>query len=431
VSFARFYHVALLLLLVAATACTQPRAVRPALEQLEIPLDRQILVMVNEWPVRRYRPGSQFEPSYGSTSARPARVADDLAREYGLQLLNDWPMPALGVRCFLAAVPSLSGKEEIVTRLASDARVESVQSVRTFHTLAHNDAYYPLQRSAAALHLDDLHRLAQGRHVVIGEIDTGVEPEHPDLRGQLLDTVDLVDGNRHRGEWHGTAVAGIMAAKADNGVGIVGVAPEAKLLPLRACWPVAPSSADAVCSSFTLAKAIQYALMHSVRVLNLSLGGPEDPLLRRLVDKAIERRIVVVAALDPDGPLVSFPARAPGVIAVSAGEGLSVSSGVVYAPGERVLTTLPNGSWGFVSGHSFAAAHVSGMVALFLERAPQLKPADISALLQKQAEYSSASRQRTPVDACRALASLSGTASCECCASAATPNLQGVGDKGS
>ena len=77
-----------------------------------------------------------------------------------------------------------------------------------------------------------------------------------------------------------------MVGRADNSVGIVGVAPDATLLPLRACWPDQADSDTALCSSFTLAKAIQFAVDQRVRVLNLSLGGPRDRLLERLIDRA-------------------------------------------------------------------------------------------------------------------------------------------------
>jgi subtilisin family serine protease len=415
-------RIGLLLLLAAAAAGCATSSARHAEHAAQpVPLDRQILVMIKESSLRRYRPGAAWVPLYGeSAPAHQARVAEELAAQYHLQLVSDWAMPALGVRCFLVAVPLSRSPEEVVSQLASDPRVESAQTVQTFHALGHTDPYYPLQASAAALRLDELHRMAKGRRVVIAQIDTGVELEHPDLQGQLSQAINFVDETSYAGEMHGTAVAGIIVAKADNGIGIVGVAPEATLLPLRACWQRAPEAADALCSSFTLAKAIQYALTHEARVLNLSLAGPPDRLLERLVEKAIERGMTVVGAVDPVAPGASFPASSPDVIAVAAADTPSASMRVVYAPGERVLTTTPHASFAFMSGNSFATAHVTGVVALLLESAPELKPKDIFALLRNRGSQS-ASGRASSLDACVLLASLSVRRDCHCCDTAVAP----------
>ena len=413
-----------LLLLVTAAGCATRPAMHLAVSAESVPVEQQILVMIKESPLRRYRPGAASAPLYGASAPpQQQRIAEALARDYELKLVSDWPMPALGVRCFLAAVPASRTQQEIVSRLAADPRVESVQSVQTFHTLGHNDPYYPLQTSASALHLDDLHRMAKGRRVIIAQIDTGVELEHPDLRGQLAQPINFVDDARYAGEMHGTAVAGIIVAKADNGIGIVGIAPEATMMPLRACWQRAPDASDALCSSFTLAKAIQYALTHNARVLNLSLTGPPDRLLDRLVQKAIERGVTVIAAVDPIAPDASFPAQSAEVIAVASTGTPTGSMSVLYAPGERVLTTTPNGSFAFVSGNSFATAHVSGIVALLLERAPELKPNQIFDHLHRYASQIAGARG-SMVDACAALASVAKERDCHCCGVVASPRAR-------
>ena len=108
-----------------------------------------------------------------------------------------------------------------------------------FRVLAHNDPLYPLQPSATLWRLDELHRIATGRRVRVAEIDTGVDVNHPDLAGRVAVTRNFVDGRRDVAERHGTAIAGIIGARADDGIGIAGIAPEAKLLALRACWQAA------------------------------------------------------------------------------------------------------------------------------------------------------------------------------------------------
>src|SRR6185295_8428623 len=137
-------------------------------------------------------------------------------------------------------------------------RVESAQPINVFHTLGHNDPLYPLQPGARQWRLAELHEVATGRNAIVAQIDTGVELDHPDLRGQVALARNFVDGSDWAGEAHGTAVAGIIAARADNGIGIAGVAPQAVLMALRACWQAGDRGA-ASCNSFTLAKALQFA----------------------------------------------------------------------------------------------------------------------------------------------------------------------------
>src|SRR5207253_11414667 len=164
-----------------------------------------------------------------------------------------------------------------------------------FHVLAHNDPLYSLQPSARVWHLAELHHVTTGKNVRVATIDTAVQTDHPDLQGQIYVSRDFVGGRLALAEIHGTAIAGIIAARADNGVGIAGVAPDAKLLALRACWESGQLDGTAVCNSFTLAKALQFALDQHAQVINLSLTGAPDRLVERLLDVALARRISVVA----------------------------------------------------------------------------------------------------------------------------------------
>ena len=328
----------------------------------------QILLMIRDMPARHYRPNAGYGADYTQdrASAQTLDTASAVASAYRIRLISDWAMPAIGVRCFVAEIPAGETAAEVSSRVSADPRVESAQPVQVFRTLGRSDSYSdnyaPLQASVRQLHLDQLHRFSTGRRVRIAQVDTGVETSHPDLKGPLLAPVNLVEDHPYAPELHGTEVAGIIVARADNDKGIIGVAPGASLLPLRACWEGQPPDTGVLCTSFTLAKAIQYAIVQRVQVLNLSLSGPQDRLLERLIDKAVDEGMVVVAAVDPQQPAAGFPASMPRVIgAASAGSGLPAN--VIHAPGDRVLTTTPNASWGFASGNSFAAAHVSGIAA--------------------------------------------------------------------
>jgi subtilisin family serine protease len=179
-----------------------------------------------------------------------------------------------------------------------------------------------------------------------------------------------------------------MVARKDNGTGIVGVAPDAKLIALKACWPDQADSIEAVCNSFTLALAVNAAIKSGVNILNMSLTGPYDPLLELLLNKAMEKGIIVVAAdtgLDSDNE--RFPASLKNVISVQTSKQPDphhiTLAQLISAPGDKVLTTLPHGTYDFISGSSIAAAEVSGIIALLLEIKPDLTLAEIRLILQE------------------------------------------------
>ena len=190
------------------------------------------------------------------------------------------------------------------------------------------------------------------------------------------------------------------------------MAPDATLLPLRACWQD-PANADAaLCSSFTLAKAIQFALEQQVRVLNLSFSGPRDRLLERLIDRAAERGVAVVGAVDPAAPDRSFPASHSRVIAVAVGDDPRLPDHAILAASSAILTTVPAGGWGWFSGASFAAAHVAGVAALLIEARPSLSGDEIRAVLQGRGERAAPAGGAPRLDACAALSAAAKTRSC-------------------
>jgi subtilisin family serine protease len=371
---------------------------------------RQILVMLHI-AAPHFRPETNYGGSYGVGIGGDARrrVAGALAGKYGLKVIDDWPMPALGLDCFVLEAPDSAPLAGVLAALAGDPRVESVQRVQIFHVLAHDDPLYPLEPAARAWHLSELHRLATGRHVRVAEIDSGVEIDHPDLAGRVVVERNFVDDGPGVAEVHGTAVAGIIAARANDGIGIAGVAPESELLALRACWELSPRQ-PARCSSFTLAKALQFALERKAQVINLSLAGPSDRLLERLLDVALDRGIVVVAAVDPRTPDGGFPASVAGVLAVAGDDGHDAPAGALLAPGRDIPTTITAHKWGFVTGSSFAAAHMSGLVALLHELDPRLRPAEVRALLAPGGRGG----HGDVVDACAAVARTAGTCACGC-----------------
>ncbi len=361
-----------------------------------------------------------------------SRVMQDLADVYGLKPVFFWPLPSLGENCIIYEHRGDRSTTELLERLRSDRRVELAQPVHVFHSMAawYNDPYARLQYGLASLRLDKAHALATGKGVKIAVIDTGLDLSHPDLAGKVVRASSFLSwGERaFTGDVHGTAVAGVIAADANNGQGIVGVAPDAELLALKACWPDPPGSRQAVCNSYTLAQAVDFAVREGAQVLNLSLAGPRDPLLARLLAKALDQGVAVVAS-SPDAGGEDFPASLPGVIAVrSSGPSGSLratpgAAEALAAPGVDILTTMPRGTYDFFTGSSMAAAQVSGVVALLLERRPGLTPAQVAALIRDTAQATAPAPAGTHgearqdaggqiVDACRALEKLLGQASC-------------------
>ena len=397
-------------------------------------VDRQLLLMLRV-PPPHFRPEAGYGGGYRDAPGRDARrrVARSLARAHGLRLLDDWPMPALGLDCFVMEAPSADLRAQLLAQLAADPQVESVEPMQAFRVLATGRAGGgdPLAATQPAMtdwHLRELHKLATGRHVTVAVLDTGVDATHPDLRGQPLQTRNFIDGNAYAGETHGTAVAGIIAARADDGIGIAGIAPGVRLLGLRACSQL--SRGGAACSSFSLAKALQFALEAKTQVFNLSLTGPRDRLLGRLLDVALARGISVVGAVDVQAADGGFPASHPGVLAVA---GLQRSqalpsgtlpSGVLRAPDRGIPAPRPGGGWDLVSGTSFAAAQVSGLVALLRELSPRLGATDLRAALSAPATSTPvastpiglglAPKRPPSIDACAAVGRVAGRCACDC-----------------
>jgi hypothetical protein len=395
-------------IIAAAALCWLPatHAADPALAQGA----RQVLVMLH-MPAPHFRPGVNYGGGYGDDNGHGARkrVAEQLAREHGLRLLSDWPMPVLGVDCYVMEVPPDASPERVADALSHDRRVEWAQPMGVFHGMGNDDPLYPAQPAAVQWHLSDLHRVATGRNVNVAVIDSGVDERHPDLAGQVAIAENFVDGSGYAAEAHGTGVAGIIAAREGNGVGIAGVAPGARLMALRACWQAPAARDGAVCSSFTLGKALNFAITHGAHVINLSLTGPPDRLVQRLVEVAQQNGITIVGAADPREAGGGFPASCPGVLAIAEQEAADHSQQFLRAPGRDVPTTLPGGRWNVVNGSSYATAHVTGLIALLreLQSVPRLTQVSNSRLI--------ATRDREgTIDACATIARAAGSCVCSC-----------------
>jgi subtilisin family serine protease len=196
-------------------------------------------------------------------------------------------------------------------------------------------------------------------------IDTGVDTRHPDLHGRIVKTRSFLEHHAPTAASyrHGTAMAGLIAAVANNHIGIVGIAPMAQLEVFEACWQLRPDNDEAVCDTLTLAKALAAALDSGVKLVNMSLAGPRDPLLVSLIDVAIKQGVTFVGAVAE--PADAFPTGISGVIAAQ-GQQRSLRADAFSVPANHILTLRPDGQYDFESGTSVAAAELTGIIALLM-----------------------------------------------------------------
>lgn len=378
-------------LLCCAAPCMAQQASDPA---------HQILVMVRMAP-DHYRPGAAYAGAYGSAASQSVRhrIAARIAKRHGLSLAENWPMPLLGVDCFVMNLPAGVTPDQAVSDVSHDADVAWSQPLQLYHAQSGQaDPLMAAQPTTAQWHLAELHRVATGRGVTVAVIDSRIDTRHPDLVGQVSVAQDFVGGHGGAPERHGTGIAGVIAARADNGIGIAGIAPRARLMGLRACWQ---QQAATLCDTLSLAKALQYAIDHRARVVNLSLSGPRDPLLSRLVEIGLGRGQAIVAAFDPAAADGGFPASQPGVIAVDDQNDPRPPPRAFLAPARDIPTTAPGGGWTLVDGTSYAAAQVSGLLALMNER----HVAGANALVRVRGGS---------LDACASLTMATHSCSCDC-----------------
>jgi subtilase family protein len=367
--------------------------------------------------VRGYEP----QPSYALAPATRAS-AKAIAAAHGLREVAAWPIGLLGIHCVVYELPPGADRNAALERLRRDSRVETAQPYQSFATLttdssriSASDPYRPLQRNLDMMDVAGAHVWSRGEGVRVAVIDTGIDASHPDLAGRVVKQENFVDGGKvNARERHGTAVAGVIAAVENNSQGIVGVAPAARVYAMRACWPAPRDDSRAVCSTLTLAKALAAAIEARIEIVNLSLTGPSDPLLSRLIDVGLRRGVVFVGASPPDSEGNVFPTGIPGVISVDAAGAKASADSVLFAPGSEVLTLVPDGRYDFLSGSSLAAASVSGGIALLLARDRNLRADNARDLLARSSrKVSTPQGEAASVNLCAAMAALMHQPACK------------------
>lgn len=275
-------------------------------------------------------------------------------------------------RTLVVGVPKGFSAEQFARVAASAPGVAWVQPNYHYQaTAAPSDPLYSQQWGMARVGATTAWSVTRGKpSVTVAVIDTGVSLGHPDLSARV-DTVndyDFVNGdtNADDDEGHGTHVAGIIAATADNGVGIAGVAPGIRILPIKVL------DGNGSGNSQTVADGIRYAADRGVQVINMSLGGPKDPYTAAAVTYAQAKDCLVVAATGNDGVNgVAYPGALKDVVGVGAidssnqrADFSNYGTGTdLVAPGVEILSTIPSG-YDKLDGTSMATPFVAGVAAL-------------------------------------------------------------------
>jgi hypothetical protein len=316
-----------------------------------------------------------------------------VAASLGLTILDIQRLGALGTTTIRISTNNLAVAQAI--HLLAGQQIIAAATANYVYSLAQD----PAARSSEGvkgdagqyvlgkLRLSGVHRELKGTNISIGVIDSEIDGSHPDLEGVISGRFDAT-GVEEKPHPHGTGMAGAIASHRK----LLGVAPGARLLAIRAFSSKA-SSAES--TTFNILKGLDYAINNGVRIINMSFAGPRDPTLERAFKVAHDKGIVLIAAAGNAGPKSPplYPAADKSVIGVTATDiddklfsGANRGNYIaIAAPGVDILVPAPEGTYQMTTGTSVATAHISGIVALLLERNPKLTPDEIRTILTASA----------------------------------------------
>jgi subtilisin family serine protease len=318
----------------------------------------------------------------------PPQVLDAAARRLGLIQIESHNLALSGGRLVHFRIPN--GQVADVVRTLEAEKIGVAQPNYIFQLQQDSHGAAPLPKGDPAqyvidkLHLRDAHSIASGANVAVAVIDSLVDAAHPDLSGSIAGQFDAVT-TADKPDEHGTGMTGAIAAHRR----LLGIAPGARILAIHAFSPDAQHPQQATTQN--IIAGIDWAIAKGARVINMSFAGPYDPLLQLALKKARDKGVVLIAAAGNMGPKSPplYPAADENVIAVTAvdendklmpqaNQGPHVA---LAAPGVNVLEAAPRATYNFTTGTSVAAAHVSGVAALIIERNPSIDPAALEEVL--------------------------------------------------
>ncbi|MCH9816952.1 MAG: S8 family serine peptidase [Actinomycetia bacterium] len=334
------------------------------------------------------QPAAQL-PSDPSVRAKPKDVISDVDRGERVVVAAVAETSSGGIEIREQAVKGRSAAKAAVSDAQADPDVRAVEVAVEYRLLAADDPrrgeHWPLDQFAVEA---SVWPKTTGAGIKVAVVDSGVAGSHPDLSGQITSGADFVvdqsgnTPNTSDANGHGTHVAGVIAAVAGNGVGVAGLAPAARIIPVRVL--------DANGSGFSsdVADGIIFAADQGADVINLSLGGTQSSSVGAALEYAQGKGVTIVAAMGNEkqrGNPTTYPAADPETIAVAAtdeAQQVAAFSNTgnhvdVAAPGVGILSTVPDTSYARFNGTSMATPHVAALAALVLAREPGLTPEQI------------------------------------------------------
>jgi hypothetical protein len=256
-----------------------------------------------------------------------------------------------------------------------------------------NDSYYSSQWHLPKINAPSGWDITSGSESMpIAIIDSGVDPDHPDLAGKLITGYNFLGSNTdtHDVLGHGTAVAGTAAAMTNNITGVAGIACDNPIMPL-----VVLNSSN-YASYYDISRAITYAVDHGVRVLNISIGGSSSSsTLQSAVDSAWNKGALIFAsAMNNNNSTPYYPAACNHVVAVTATTSTDTKASFssfgtwvdISAPGASIYTTKDGGGYGYWNGTSFASPLTAGLAALIWSINPSLINTQVYDILTQNAD---------------------------------------------
>lgn len=327
------------------------------------------------------------------------RALDAAARRYGLTTIDSQDMGLAGGTLYHFRVASGRPVAEIIRAL--EAESIGVPSANYTYRLFQEDADLAARSKPGGsdqyivnkFRLSDVHKVATGRGVLVAVIDSAIDVNHPDLASAVAERYDAV-GRHEKPHFHGTGMVGAIAAHRK----LLGVAPDARILAIQAFSGNIRQSPQA--TTRQVLAGLEWAVRKGARVINMSFAGPYDPLLQLAMKNAHAKGVVLIAAagnLGPKSPPL-YPAADPHVIAVTAvdkndrlfPQAVRGPHLAVAAPGVDVMVPAPGENYQLSTGTSVAAAHVSGIAALLIERHPTVSATTILEVLTSTARKLSA-----------------------------------------
>jgi subtilisin family serine protease len=317
-------------------------------------------------------------------------MLDDIAARHGMTRLQSSFIRLTGRTLHVWRIDNGTSVADMIRNVCTTERQIAGAQPNYLFALA-QDQQEPVNSAQYApekLKLVDAHRLADGDKVLVAVIDSKVDASHPDLVGAITASFDAA-ADEETPHSHGTGMAGAIAAHRT----MLGSAPRVGLLTVRAFSSTANSAQG---TTFNILKGLDWAADQGARVVNMSFAGPSDPRLHDALLKAYKKGMVLIAAAGNAGPNSPplFPGADPSVIAVTATDsrdalfpGANRGNYIaVAAPGVDVFAPAPDGTYQLTTGTSVAAAEVSGVAALLIERNPALTPVAVRKILMETAK---------------------------------------------